>query len=189
MDSDWLFFNINNFQFTNRYRKLTFELDIFNVNIWNDYDSIYKYRYKIFFPEKYRDKIDNNEKIKEKLSRIKYSTIIYIPILYISLLFSEKISVSNNFIYLVNKMTSSHYEEASQEFFSIYTFFSGILKLIFITLGWIVFIEYKDIFLTKVTRSLIGKVKEIENLSISNGKYYKIRCSKRKWNIDKSVFY
>lgn len=143
---------------------------------------------KYFFPEKYRDKIDNNEKIKEKLSRIKYSTIIYIPILYISLLFSEKISVSNNFIYLVNKMTSSHYEEASQEFFSIYTFFSGILKLIFITLGWIVFIEYKDIFLTKVTRSLIGKVKEIENLSISNGKYYKIRCSKRKWNIDKSVF-
>lgn len=143
---------------------------------------------KYFFPEKYRDKIDNNEKIKEKLSRIKYSTIIYIPILYISLLFSEKISVSNIFIYLVNKMTSSHYEEASQEFFSIYTFFSGILKLIFITLGWIVFIEYKDIFLTKVTRSLIGKVKEIENLSISNGKYYKIRCSKRKWNIDKSVF-
>ena len=143
---------------------------------------------KYFFPEKYRDKIDNNEKIKEKLSRIKYSTIIYIPILYISLLFSEKISVSNNFIYLVNKMTSSHYEEASQEFFSIYTFFSGILKLIFITLGWIVFIEYKDIFLTKVTRSLIGKVKEIENLSISNGKYYKIRCSKRKWNIYKSVF-
>lgn len=143
---------------------------------------------KYFFSEKYRDKIDNNEKIKEKLSRIKYSTIIYIPILYISLLFSEKISVSNNFIYLVNKMTSSHYEEASQEFFSIYTFFSGILKLIFITLGWIVFIEYKDIFLTKVTRSLIGKVKEIENLSISNGKYYKIRCSKRKWNIDKSVF-
>lgn len=143
---------------------------------------------KYFFPEKYRDKIENNEKIKEKLSRIKYSTIIYIPILYISLLFSEKISVSNNFIYLLNKMTSSHYEEASQEFFSIYTFSSGLLKLIFITLGWIVFIEYKDIFLTKVTRSLIGKVKEIENLSISNGKYYKIRCSKRKWNIDKSVF-
>ena len=52
MDSDWLFFNINNFQFINRYRKLTFGLDIFNVNIWNDYDSIYKYRYKIFFSRK-----------------------------------------------------------------------------------------------------------------------------------------
>ena len=143
---------------------------------------------KYFFPEKYRNEIENNEKIKEKLTRIKYSTYIYIPILYISLLISEKISVSNNFIYLLNKMTSSHQEAASQDFFSIYTFFSGVLKLIFIILGWIVFIEYKDIFLTRVTRSLIGKVKEIENLSISNGKYYKIRCSKRKWNIDKSAF-
>jgi membrane protein len=143
-------------------------------------------------PKEYRDRISKNDKIKEELNRKKYSFIILIPVIYFILFISEKISNSDNFIYLVNIMFSSHFEEVPKEFFSPFTLCISILKTILFSISIAVYYTYKDIFLDAFLKRTIDEVKKIEGLSISTQKYFKLSYSKknfsRKYKIDKNHF-
>lgn len=143
-------------------------------------------------PKKYRNRISQNDKIKEELNRKKYSFLIFIPMIYLILSISEKISNSDSFIYLVNIMFSSHFEEVPKEFFSPFTLCISILKTILFSISIAVYYTYKDIFLDALPKRTIDEVKKIEGLSISTRKYFKLKYGKqffcREYEIDKNHY-
>lgn len=154
---------------------------------------------KYLLPKDYRDKVINNEEseeiVKENLLKKKYSVLLFIPFLYITLLISEQIVKSKNFMFFVNCIASSHYVDLPSNFFSLFTIYAGILKLILFISILMLYYQYKDMLLDLLSKVLIRKSAGSENLIIENGRYYKAILSeisfkkfKRKWEIDKSNY-
>lgn len=146
-----------------------------------------------------RDKvIDDNggeENIKEKLNRDKYSLLSYIPVLYISLLVSEIITKDKIFIYFVNSISFSHYDSFTRSYFTFYSFYSSIFKVISLALFYGLYSVHKDIILEYLTRKKLSVSNNSETPFTWKGRYYKAELVKnkqnkfnKKWEIVKSHF-
>lgn len=146
-----------------------------------------------------RDKvIDDNggeENIKEKLNRDKYSLLSYIPVLYISLLISEIITKDKIFIHFVNGISFSHYDSFTRSYFTFYSFYSSIFKVISLALFYGLYSVHKDIILEYLTRKKLGVSNNSETPFTWKGRYYKAELVKnkqnkfnKKWKIVKSHF-
>ena len=129
------------------------------------------------------------DKIKQRLIKMKYIVLAYTPLLYLSLLISEKIYTSDSFIYLVNLLSSYHFEREYISYFSIFSLFSTFVKFIFILLSIMIYTEYKETIFRFISRFLLG-VKEVDS-SIVNGRYFQANYKffQKKWSIDRNRYY
>ena len=112
---------------------------------------------------------------------------MYIPMFYISLLISEKISRTNTFIYIVNKISFGHENLESIRYLSFHTLYSSSLKLLFITYSFTLFWSIKEYLLEKITKKLLN----IQESSITqlipkgrNNRFYQKKIRK-KWKINR----
>lgn len=117
-----------------------------------------------------KDLNQEEDKIKQRLIKMKYIVLAYTPLLYLSLLISEKIYTSESFIYLVNLLSSYHFEREYISYFSIFSLFSTFVKFIFILLSIMIYTEYKETIFRFISRFLLG-VKELDS-PIVNGRYF-----------------
>jgi len=154
---------------------------------------------KYLLSKDYRDKIINDEEaeedIKEKLFRKKYAVLLYIPFLYITLLISEGIVKSINFLHFVNLIAQVHYEHPPTDFFSYFKIYEVFLKIIVFLSIWLLYYQFKDIVLDLLAKALIKKTEGSDHLLMDNGRYYRAQVSefkfkgfKRKWRIDKNNY-
>ncbi len=111
---------------------------------------------KYVVSEKYISFLEDDEKLKKRIFLIKYYILMYIPMFYISLLISEKISRTNTFIYIVNKISFGHENLESIRYLSFHTLYSSSLKLLFITYSFTLFWSIKEYLLEKITKKLLN---------------------------------
>jgi hypothetical protein len=142
---------------------------------------------KYVVSEKYISFLEDDEKLKKRIFLIKYYILMYIPMFYISLLISEKISRTNTFIYIVNKISFGHENLESIRYLSFHTLYSSSLKLLFITYSFTLFWSIKEYLLEKITKKLLN----IQESSITqlipkgrNNRFYQKKIRK-KWKINR----
>ena len=136
--------------------------------------------------------IQNEDEIKEKLNRDKYSVLLYLPFLYLSLLISENITMDKTFLYMVNVYTSSHFESLPKSYFTPYLFCAAILKIVILVMIYALYELHKDILLEYLAKKKLGVSSSNDSLSIDKGRYIKIKLSgkffKRNWEIDENNY-
>ena len=149
---------------------------------------------KYLLSKEYREKVipnpESEEAIKEKLIRYKFSILLYLPLLYITLLISERIKSTDNFIYFVNFFSSSHFEKAPTTLLSIFTIYEVLLKVIIFLAIWMLYFELKDIVLDLLAKKLITKSGGIESILVESCRYYRVKIgeNKRRWEIDRKNY-
>lgn len=92
-----------------------------------------------------------------RLFRIKCKILLFIPLLYCSLLFSEIISKSEIFLYLINRMSNTNLEMGENSLLSFFNFYTIVIKLLFLTFSIVIWGEYSDSILKKIARLLVIK--------------------------------
>ena len=136
--------------------------------------------------------IQNEDEIKEKLNRDKYSVLLYLPFLYLSLLISENITMDKTFLYMVNVYTSSHFESLPKSYFTPYLFCAAILKIVILVMIYALYELHKDILLEYLAKKKLGVSRPNDSLSIDKGRYIKIKLSgnffKKNWEIDENDY-
>lgn len=99
-----------------------------------------------------------------RLFRIKCKILLFIPLLYCSLLFSEIISKSEIFLYLINRMSNTNLEMGENSLLSFFNFYTIVIKLMFLTFSIVIWGEYSDSILKKIARLLV--IKKITTFTI-----------------------
>lgn len=92
-----------------------------------------------------------------RLFRIKCKILLFIPLLYCSLLFSEIISKSEIFLYLINRISHTNLEMGENSLLSFFNFYTIAIKLLFLTFSIVIWSEYSDSILKKIARLLVTK--------------------------------
>ena len=95
--------------------------------------------------------------LKIRLFRIKCKILLFIPLLYFSLLFSEIISKSEIFLYLINRISHTNLEMGENSLLSFFNFYTIAIKLLFLTFSIVIWGEYSDSILKKIARLLVTK--------------------------------
>ena len=95
--------------------------------------------------------------LKIRLFRIKCKILLFIPLLYCSLLFSEIISKSEIFLYLINRISHTNLEMGENSLLSFFNFYTIAIKLLFLTFSIVIWGEYSDSILKKIARLLVTK--------------------------------
>ena len=139
---------------------------------------------KYIVPEKYIRFLEDDEKLKKRIFLIKYYILMYIPMFYISLLISEKISRTNTFIYIVNKISFGHENLESIRYLSFHTLYSSSLKLLFITYSFTLFWSIKEYLLEKITKKLLNIQESSTIPKGRNNRFYQKKIRK-KWKINR----
>lgn len=139
-------------------------------------------------PEKMRPQMgESDTELKERFFKMKFNVLLFLPLLYFSLLLSEKITNSNIFLYFVNISTSSNIEVGNTTYFSSFTVYSALVKLLIVFFSFIILFEYKESLINMLCRFLLPVINEDGFLN-QDGKYFKIR-NKKKFSVDKEIYY
>lgn len=139
-------------------------------------------------PEKMRPQMgESDTELKERFFKMKFNVLLFLPLLYFSLLLSEKITNSNIFLYFVNISTSSNIEVGNTTYFSSFTVYSALVKLLIVFFSFIILFEYKESLINMICRFLLPVINEDGFLN-QDGKYFKIR-NKKKFSVDKEIYY
>lgn len=145
---------------------------------------------KQLVPERFKVLIKNEEELKEKITRKKYTLIIFMPIFYLSLLLAEKISESHFYIYMINSIYSKHFQVIPSDDFSVILIWNAALKLFIVFLGWVCIDICNNWILETISMKLLGVSVSLNNISLQKGKYncVKYKISSRKWEISEDYY-
>ena len=97
--------------------------------------------------------------IKRKILRIKFVIFSFVPILYLTLLISEKIINSDEFMYFINLVGYTHISRGEANIISLFTLYSTYLKLVLLIFSFIIWFKYKGNFREYILKKIFQKNK------------------------------
>ena len=97
--------------------------------------------------------------IKRKILRIKFVIFSFVPILYLTLLISEKIINSDEFMYFINLVGYTHISRGEANIISLFTLYSTYLKLVLLIFSFIIWFKYKGNFREYIFKKIFQKNK------------------------------
>lgn len=97
--------------------------------------------------------------IKRKILRIKFVIFSFVPILYLTLLISEKIINSDEFMYFINLVGYTHISRGEASIISLFTLYSTYLKLVLLIFSFIIWFKYKGNFREYIFKKIFQKNK------------------------------
>ena len=97
--------------------------------------------------------------IKRKILRIKFVIFSFVPILYLTLLISEKIINSDEFMYFINLVGYTHISRGEASIISLFTLYSTYLKLVLLIFSFIIWFKYKANFREYIFKKIFQKNK------------------------------
>lgn len=97
--------------------------------------------------------------IKRKILRIKFVIFSFVPILYLTLLISEKIINSDEFMYFINLVGYTHISRGEANIISLFTLYSTYLKLVLLIFSFIIWFKYKGNFREYILKKYFKKIR------------------------------
>lgn len=95
--------------------------------------------------------------IKRNIVRIKFVIFSFVPIVYLTLLISEKIINSDEFMYFINLVGYTHIPMGEANIFSLFTLYSTYLKLVLLIFSFIIWFKYKEKFRKYIFKKIFKK--------------------------------
>lgn len=126
---------------------------------------------------------------KEKFTRLKYQVLLFIPFIYLALIISEVLIYNDEFNFLYNYLYDRHENILNISYLSDLNMIVTIVKVLVVSFILIVFIEFKDIIIDKLSKFIIIKVLKNEFNVALYGQYNKVFFRDKKWQFDESDNY
>ena len=137
------------------------------------------------------DVLSNNteRESKVRLTRLRYQILLFIPFLYLALIVSESVIYNDKFNYLYNLLFERHENIQSVSYFSDLNMIITVFKVLIVLFILIVFIEFKDIIIDKLSKFIIIKILKNEFNVALYGQYNRAFFKNKKWQFDESDYY
>ncbi|MFH0373637.1 hypothetical protein [Streptococcus sp. A22] len=126
---------------------------------------------------------------KEKITRLKYQVLLFIPFFYLALIISEVLIYNDEFNFLYNYLYDRHENILNVSYLSDLNMIATIVKVLVVSFILIVFIEFKDIIIDKLSKFIIIKVLKNEFNVALYGQYNRAFLKNKKWQFDESDYY
>lgn len=128
---------------------------------------------------------------KEKLTRLRYQFLLFIPFLYLALIFSELLIYNDEFNFLYNYLFERHENIQTVSYLSDLnmTVTVTVLKALVVLFTIIIFFEFKDIIIDKISKFVLIKVLKNEFKVHLYGQYNRAFFKNKKWQFDESDYF